>query len=426
MEDVIAIKRATESEKRHYIEAMWSSLGKRDIWVFNKIITGGFRIGVSKSIVFQALSELLETDISKIAYQLSGKWSPTTHTWQSLFVDQSLEEDLSKPYPFCLGHSLSTEDLDTIHPEEWMAEWKWDGIRAQLIKRGNHYFLWSRGEELITDHFPEFSVIGEASQDMVLDGEIVPWKHDAPLPFNALQKRISRKKPGKKILEEIPVRYIIYDIMEYQGRDIRVEAFSYRRKVLEAVAETIQHPVITVSPILPFGTVGSLDIFRKESHLTGAEGLMLKRKTGIYHTGRKRGDMWKWKKDPYSADVVLIYAQKGHGRRANLFSDFTFAVWDGDELMPVMKAYSGLTDAEMAEITRFVRKNTIASFGPVSSVVPMLVFEVAFEAVAYSARHKSGIAVRFPRIMRWRKDKKAEEADTLDQLKSFISGQTTI
>ncbi len=219
---------------------------------------------------------------------------------------------------------------------------------------------------------------------------------------------------------------MIYDIMEYQGRDIRVEAFSYRRKVLEAVAETIQHPVITVSPILPFGTVGSLDIFRKESHLTGAEGLMLKRKTGIYHTGRKRGDMWKWKKDPYSADVVLIYAQKGHGRRANLFSDFTFAVWDGDELMPVMKAYSGLTDAEMAEITRFVRKNTIASFGPVSSVVPMLVFEVAFEAVAYSARHKSGIAVRFPRIMRWRKDKKAEEADTLDQLKSFISGQTTI
>jgi DNA ligase-1 len=356
-------------------------------------------------------------------YQLTGKWSPTTHTWQSLFIDQALEEDFSKPYPFHLGHAIGADYLDKIHPSEWMAEWKWDGIRGQLIKRKNNVFLWSRGEELITDHFPEISEIVHIPEDVVFDGEIVPWNHGAPLPFSALQKRISRKKPGKKIMEEVPVRYILYDIMEYQGIDIRGVVFTNRRKLLEEVAAKIQNPLFTVSPMLSFDTVDTLDAFRRESHATGAEGLILKRKEGVYHSGRKTGDMWKWKKDPYTADVVLIYAQRGHGRRANLFSDFTFAVWEGGVLVPVMKAYSGLTDREMAEVTRFVRKNTITTFGPVSSVSPMLVFEVAFEGVSYSTRHKSGIAVRFPRILRWRKDKRAEEADTLEQLKGYISSE---
>ncbi len=420
MEEVIQIKKATESEKYQFIHDMWASLGKKDIWVFNKIITGGFRIGVSRNIVFQALAEVLDTDLNKVIYQLSGKWNPVSHTWKELFLENAATDEPSKPYPFHLGYALTADNNDSIHPSEWVAEWKWDGIRGQLIKRGDNIYLWSRGEELITDNFPEFAEIAKIEEDFVLDGEIVPWKDGAPMSFGVLQKRISRKKPGRKIMEDIPVRFIAYDMMESRGKDIRNEPFTYRRLKLEETIAVIQHPLLAISPVLSFDNMDSLDGLRRESFLSGAEGLMIKRMDGIYHSGRKRGDMWKWKKDPFTADAVLIYAQRGHGRRANLFSDFTFAVWEDGRLVPVMKAYSGLTDAEMTEITRFVRKNTVTTFGPVSSVEPILVFELAFEDVSYSTRHKSGIAVRFPRILRWRKDKKAEEADTVDHLKSFM------
>jgi DNA ligase-1 len=312
---------------------------------------------------------------------------------------------------------------------DWQVEWKWDGIRGQVIQRSGQVFIWSRGEELVTEKYPE--IAGAAFRlpgGTVLDGEILPWKGDSPLPFSELQRRIGRKKVGQKLLREVPVVFLAYDVLEQGGNDMRTRPLATRRKMLAQLVTPLSDERLKVSPTVAADTWKSLAALRGQSRQRAVEGFMLKRLDSAYQVGRKRGDWWKWKVDPLTADAVLIYAQRGHGRRAGLFTDYTFAVWRDDALVPFAKAYSGLSDEEIRQVDRFIQRNTLERFGPVRSVRPELVFEIAFDGIQKSSRHKSGVAVRFPRIARWRRDKSSGEADTIDTLKALLkahSGENT-
>ncbi len=419
--ELIALQDKDESEKETYIKESWASLDPSERFIFNKLITGGFRLGVSHNLIFQALAQAYELERSQVAHRLSGDWDPAEISFEELLLSAEAH-DPSKPYPFYLAYALE-EDLSALgEPGEWLVEWKWDGIRSQLIKRNGELFLWSRGEELITAKFPEFDAIAERLPDgTVIDGELLAFAEGQPLEFAILQTRIGRKNVSKKHLREAPASIIAYDLLEWQGQDIRSKPMIERRAQLdELLKDPFLQPRLQLSKRVDFQSWGQLAELRKSSRDFNAEGFMLKRCESPYKSGRKRGDWWKWKVDPFTIDAVMIYAQKGHGRRADVYSDYTFAVWDGDQLVPFAKAYSGLTDLEIGEVTRFVQRHTLERFGPVRTVTPELVFEIHFEAINKSTRHKSGLAVRFPRIHRWRRDKKAEEANTLDDLKALI------
>jgi DNA ligase 1 len=315
---------------------------------------------------------------------------------------------------------LEGEVTDLGEPEEWYAERKWDGIRGQIIVRARELFVWSRGEELVTDKYPEYAVMLDLLPDgTVIDGEIMPFKDEMPLSFNHLQTRIGRKSLSTKLLKEVPVAFIAYDVLEFRGEDIRTKPMHERRAILEDLC-SVKSSVLRLSQLVPYTTWDELAFERSRSRDFLSEGIMLKRKQSIYRDGRRRGDWWKWKIDPFTVDAVMIYAMRGHGRRANLYTDYTFAVWDNEQLVPFTKAYSGLTDDELREVDRWVKQNTLERFGPVRSVKPLLVFELAFEGIAKSSRHKSGIALRFPRIKRWRKDKNIAEANTLTDLLQLL------
>jgi DNA ligase-1 len=419
VEELILLRQKSDEEKKEYLCAAWQGLDRHQKWAFNKIITGGFRIGVSRNLIIQALAQATSTPSNVVAHRLMGSWHPSTTRWHELLGGEQ-EGDVSRPYPFYLAYALPAGDESTISPAEWAAEWKWDGIRCQWIYRQDQHFLWSRGEELMTDKFPELTAGTALPYEFVLDGEVVAWADGRPMEFQRLQTRIGRKNPGKKILQDTPVHFIAYDMLECNGADLRHLPFRERRQQLEDLISKNAISSVELSPLISFDDAISLADLRRQSRACFAEGLMLKRWSSPYHTGRKSGDMWKWKTDPYTIDAVMLYAQRGHGRRANLFSDFTFALWQEGRLVPFAKAYSGLTDVEMQEVTAFVKANTLETFGPVHSVRPELVFELAFEGISLSGRHKSGLAVRFPRIVRWRKDKPADQADRLDTLKEWV------
>jgi DNA ligase-1 len=391
--------------------------------VWNKLITGGFRVGVAQRLVTRALSSVSGLPDPVIAHRLMGEWQPSAVWYRALLAPETADADVSRPYPFFLAHPLEGDPAHLGDPAEWQAEWKWDGIRAQLIRRAGQTFVWSRGEELINDGFPELTTLGAALPDgTVIDGEIVPYRDGAVQPFAQLQRRIGRKQPSKKMLAEAPVALFAYDLLEAEGADLRELPLEERRRRLAHLyaAYRVQHAVWQLSPIAMGKTWADLAAAREQSRERGAEGLMLKRRSSPYRVGRVRGDWWKWKVDPFSVDAVLIYAQRGSGKRASLYTDYTFGVWDGDQLVPFAKAYSGLTDAEIREVDAFIRRNTLEQFGPVRTVTPRLVFELGFEGIQRSARHKSGIAVRFPRILRWRRDKPPAEADTLETVRALI------
>ncbi|RVT84061.1 ATP-dependent DNA ligase [Rhodobacteraceae bacterium CCMM004] len=422
--EIRALSALPPEDRRARILAAWDVLDRTERFVFNKLITGGFRMGVSQKLMTRALSRATDIPEPDLAHRLMGDWSPDTVSFETLIRAPDPTVDLSKPYPFYLAYQLDDgpESLDGP-PAGWAAERKWDGIRGQLILRGGTHFLWSRGEELMTDRFPELARIADyLPPGTVLDGEVLAWRDDAPLPFNALQKRIGRKTVPKKLLTDAPVILYAYDLLEWAGEDRRALPFVERRALLEAAAAEVPPDApLRVSPLVPFDDWPALAAERARSRDLSAEGIMLKRWDSPYRDGRKRGDWWKWKVDPLTVDAVMIYAQQGHGRRANLFTDFTFAVWDGNQLVPFTKAYSGLTDAEFRQITAWVRKNTLERFGPVRSVKPEHVFEIAFEGIQASARHKSGLALRFPRMARWRRDKPAREANTLADLQAMLA-----
>ncbi|WP_017529664.1 ATP-dependent DNA ligase [Pseudomonas fluorescens] len=418
---------------------LWAQLDQPSLMVCIKLITGSFRVGVSKLLVTRALAALAELDSKRVAQRLVGYTDlsnrPTPEGYLKLIAAESSDEHAQRggqPYPFFLAHALSqpVEQFEALlgSPADWQVEWKWDGIRAQLVKREGRLWVWSRGEELVTERFPELhSLVSGLPDGTVIDGEIVVWK-DSVQPFALLQQRIGRKTLSKKVLEEAPVAVLAYDLLEYQGCDWRNHPQAERRARLEQVIAQCNQPVLQPSPVLTGATWEELAQQREASRSLGVEGMMLKDRNGLYGVGRTKdmGLWWKWKVDPFSVDAVLIYAQRGHGRRASLYSDYTFAVWDGPpgserSLVPFAKAYSGLTDEEMRKVDAIVRKTTVEKFGPVSSVTPSMVFELGFEGIALSKRHKSGIAVRFPRMLRWRQDKAVDEADNLATLQDLLA-----
>jgi DNA ligase-1 len=422
--DIKVLGAEDEALRKERILEAWDALERSERFVFNKLITGGFRVGVSQKLMTRALAKATGVAETELAHRLMGNWSPETVTFDSLILRPDPQADLSKPYPFYLAYQSDGSPEALGAPNGWAAEHKWDGIRGQAILRGGHHFVWSRGEELMTDRFPELASLCDfVPQGTVLDGELLAWDHaaDAPQSFNALQKRIGRKTVPKKLLAEAPVVLRAYDVLEWAGEDVRARPFRERRTLLDGLMAGMPPDApLRLSPRLEFEGWDDLAAMRASSRNIGAEGVMLKRLDSPYRQGRKKGDWWKWKVDPLVVDAVMIYAQAGHGRRANLFTDFTFAVWSGNELVPFTKAYSGLTDAEFREITSWVRKNTRERFGPVRSVKAEHVFEIAFEGIQASSRHKSGIALRFPRMSRWRKDKPMSEANTLDDLKEML------
>jgi len=411
------------ADRKPRILDAWDQLDTTERFLFNKLITGGFRIGVSRKLMTRALAQATGQDEAVLAHKLMGGWTPETTSYHALVEADDPVADQSRPYPFYLAYQLDDAPETLGAPEDWQAEWKWDGIRGQLILRDQAHHVWSRGEELMTDRFPEFARAADfLPPGTVLDGEILAWDDAQPMPFSALQPRIGRKTVPKKLLREAPVILLAYDLLEDKGEDMRNQPLATRRARLDAILRDLPGDApVQASPTVPFDTWVDLAQTRAKARDHRAEGLMLKRRDSAYLSGRKKGDWWKWKLDPLTVDAVMIYAQQGHGRRANLFTDFTFAVWQGNELIPFTKAYSGLTDKEFDEITAWVRKNTQQRFGPVRQVRPEHVFEIAFEGIQPSPRHKSGLALRFPRMSRWRHDKSPQEANTLDDLRALLA-----
>lgn len=423
MQELSDLSQRNEEEQRAYVTKWWQHLNSDERFILNKLMGGSFRVGVSDQLVVKALAAHAGIDERVITHRLMGKWQPDAAFYHAITSTDVAAEDHSRPYPFCLAYALDNE-LDTLGDvTQWMAEWKWDGIRAQLIHRNNEPFIWTRGEELVTERYPELQdALLRMPSGTVLDGELLAYQNGKPLPFQELQKRIGRKTVGKKLLADVPVHVLCYDILEHEGKDIRHVPLQERKLLLKQVVQQLAHAHIHVSPVFRCAAWSDVVELRNRSREAQAEGLMLKHMNSAYQTGRKRGEWWKWKIDPFTADAVLVYAQSGTGRRAGLYTDYTFALRDENgQLVTFAKAYSGLTDAEIKEVDAFIRANTVEKFGPVRTVKPELVFELAFEGIGLSTRHKSGIAVRFPRISRWRKDKTVADADTLENVKKLIS-----
>lgn len=423
IEEIITLKTKEEEEKKSYILQRWKGLNNFERFVFNKILTGGFRIGVSQKLMTRALSKAVHIEENILAHRLMGQWSPQSTTFEELILNPNPEDQISQPYPFFLAYAIEEGFMEKEHPRDWHVEHKWDGMRAQLIVRAGKVFLWSRGEELITDKFPELAVLSKIFPDgTVVDGELIPYKNEQIGDFNALQKRIGRKSVSQKLQQEVPIHIMLYDLLEWEGIDQRKESLHKRQTLLKQFYQQLPPNLpVLLSEVLHFSDWESIAQERDRAQEVRSEGLMLKHKDSPYEVGRKKGAWWKWKSDPKTIDAVLTYAMRGHGRRTNLYTDYTFALWQGKELVTFAKAYSGLTDAEIKQVDQFVKQNTTDRFGPVRQVKAELVFEIAFEGIAASSRHKSGVAVRFPRILRWRHDKKIKDANTLEDLKKMLS-----
>ena len=429
---ILPLKQLDPATQQARVTDWLLSLDRWERFTLLKLLTGELRVGVSQTLVVRALAQAAQLPTTTIAARLMGDWQPTAEWYASLMAHGETAEDRSRPYPFYLASPLE-DDINTLgDPNDWLIEWKWDGIRAQLIRRGDGrgadgVHLWSRGEELITHRFPEIAAAAtRLPNGTVLDGEVLAFRDDRPLPFSALQQRIGRQKLVAQMVRAVPVVFMTYDVLEHQGQDIREQSLSQRRARLEELLTTvvgtgfIPAGILRPSPRVDVATWKELATLRDQSRARGVEGFMLKRLDSPYGVGRKRGDWWKWKVNPYTIDAVLIYAQPGSGKRASLLTDYTFGVWDESTLVPIAKAYSGLSNEEIAELDRWIRRHTRERFGPVRHVEPVHVFELGFEAIAASSRHKSGIAVRFPRMLRWRKDKPANEADTLETVRQLL------
>ncbi len=445
---LLQMRAASEAARKEMLVRTWRELNTRERLVWNKLITGGFRVGVAQTLVVRALATVAGIDQSVMAHRVLGHWEPTSADFKRLLDGREGAGAMARPYPFYLASPLEVDAATLGSVADWQVEWKWDGIRAQLLRRQGESLIWTRGDELVTETFPEIAEAAEALPDgTVMDGEILVWADDLPKPFARLQRRLGRKVVSPKMRAAFPVVFLAYDLLEVAGEDWRGRPLSERRAQLETViAEALRRPPepppiavgetfelfalnetaappprpMRLSEVLRPEAWDDLAASQAESRARQVEGLMLKRRSSPYGVGRQRGDWWKWKIDPLVIDAVLLNAQLGHGRRASLYTDYTFALWHEGKLVPVAKAYSGLSDAEILEVDAFVRAHTTDRFGPIRAVEPILVFELAFEAVQESTRHKAGIAVRFPRMNRWRRDKKPEEADTLANLRALL------
>jgi DNA ligase-1 len=420
IERLLSLTGMTSGQQRSTVAQWWKRLDAGGRFLFNKLLSGELRVGVSSGLVERALAQLTDLPRPVIAHRLTGTWQPGAQFWTALNAPAEEVADTTRPYPFCLASPLE-EDPGTLGAaKDWLVEWKWDGIRAQVMRRADAVYIWSRGEELITERFPE--IVQRTLRlpiDVVLDGEILAWRDGQVQSFADLQQRIGRKSLNARILTGTPVRFLAYDLLELRGEDLRARPLRERRSLLEHLLQECPD-TFEASQLLVGYEWRELQEMRESSRARRVEGMMLKHAESMYRAGRQRGTWWKWKVDPYTFDGVLIYAEPGRGRRANLLTDYTFAVRDGEAFVPVAKAYSGLSDREITKVDRWIRQNTLERFGPVRAVQPQLVFEIAFEGIAESSRHKSGVAVRFPRIARWREDKPVAEASTLQDLRALL------
>ena len=427
-ERILALRTMDPDAQRARVTTWWAPLDRMQRFVLLKLITGELRVGVSQTLVVRALADASDLPVATVAARLMGDWTPTPEWFTSLRAQDAGDVDQSRPYPFFLASPLEADPATLGEPSQWVLEWKWDGIRAQLVRRGDAVHLWSRGEEVITQRFPEITAAAtHLPPGTVLDGEVLAFRDDRPLPFSALQQRIGRQKQVAQMARAVPVVFMAYDILEDSGEDIRILPLDERRaRLVQLLTPAPGTPsssaagVLRVSPLVAVESWDDLARRRDDSRSRGVEGLMLKRSASAYGVGRKRGEWWKWKIDPYTIDAVLIYAQPGSGKRASLLTDYTFGVWHEGALVPVAKAYSGLSNEEIGEMDRWIRRHTVERFGPVRHVEPVHVFELGFEGIARSPRHRSGIAVRFPRMLRWRRDKRPEEADTLENVQRLL------
>jgi DNA ligase 1 len=420
IERLLSLTGMASEQQRKTVAQSWKTLRADERFLLNKLLTGEFRVGVSSGLVERAIAQLTALPRPVIAHRLTGTWQPSAQFWAALGAPAGEIADTTRPYPFCLASPLEQDPSSLGPASDWFAEWKWDGIRAQVMRRAAAVYIWSRGEELVTERFPE--IVQRALRlpaDTVIDGEILAWREGKVQPFADLQQRIGRKSLNTRIMADTPVRFLGYDLLELGGEDLRPRPLRARRAMLDQLLHDFAD-TFDASPLLRHYDWHELQSLRATSRERRVEGMMLKHSESVYAAGRQRGTWWKWKIDPYTFDGVLIYAEPGRGRRANLLTDYTFAVRDGATFVPVAKAYSGLSDREIARVDRWIRQNTLERFGPVRSVQPQLVFEIAFEGIAASNRHKSGVAVRFPRIARWREDKPAEEATTLQDLRDLL------
>ncbi len=413
---------ADSLESQDILLGVWNKLRPIDLLPFHKLLTGGFRIGVSRGNLCKALAVVADVEPAVISQRISGEWDPRVKTFDRIVGEGRAEDAWCRPFPFCLASPLQEEAETLGDHKDWWAEWKWDGIRCQLLSEEGRGMLWTRGDESAGESFPELlEMIPHLPKGLVLDGEILAWGTDGLRSFNRLQKRLGRKQPGPSLLKKEPVQFMAYDLLKLEEKDLRELPFEQRRKSLENLINSLSAGFpLRISPRVTAESWEDLTEARLESRDRGVEGLMLKRMDSIYSSGRVKGDWYKWKVDPFVADMVVVGAQMGHGKRSNLYSDYTLAVLDAHgELVTVAKAYSGLSDEELKEVDRFVRKNITGKFGPVRSVKPEIVFEIAFEGARTSGRHKSGVALRFPRIQSWRKDKTPAEVDTLENLLGY-------
>lgn len=423
MDRLLALRGGEEAAQRQELVRWMTELRGVERFVVLKCVTGALRVGVQARLVARAIAQVAGVSPEVIQHRLLGQWEPSADAWQRLVDPSSNDERLATPYPFALAHPLEAAPDALGDVCEWSFEWKWDGARVQVVRRGGEAWIWSRGQELLTASFPDLhaSVCASLEDGVVLDAELVIRGDGAPRPFADLQRRLQRRKPGRALLEELPACLMAYDLLEENGEDLRQRPFRDRRARLEARVAAARNPMLRCSERWTLGSWEEAENVRQEARAVGAEGLMIKRLASTYPSGRRQGFWYKWKLDPWTVDAVLLYAQAGHGRRAGLATDYTLALWDGETLVPFAKAYSGLTDQELVEIDRWIRRHTLERFGPVRHVQPALVFEVAFEGLARSSRHRSGWAVRFPRIVRWRQDKRVEEADSLERLQALYA-----
>ena len=431
-----AIKDATETTQNRLILKLWSDIADQDHYLTNKLITGGFRNGVSKGLVVKSIAKAYKLDESTVLERLMKPIEINNIWFQELTHPVSINrtDRGAIPYPFYLASPVEIEKIKETPPADWRLEYKWDGIRGQLIKRDTGAYLWSRGEELVNHVFPEIIEMAENLPDgTVLDGEILCWQKDVrkPMAFASLQRRLGRKTVNKKLLKECPTVFLAYDILEHKSIDIRAYNLRDRLKLLESVQQNYNHPCLVIDNEKEFVEWEELIQLRDRARLEGAEGLMIKKISSHYLSGRKRGYWWKYKHDPMTLDAVLIYAQAGTGKRANLFTDYTFALWDNNnknsrdrKLVTFAKAYSGLNNTELMELDKWIRTHTIERYGPTRVVEQKQIFEIAFEGVMESKRHKCGLAVRFPRIHRWRIDKPVMEADCIEQAQALLKQNT--
>jgi DNA ligase-1 len=421
MEERIGSLRRMDAEaRRATVVGWWRSLATEARFVLNKLITGGFRVGVSRRLVVRALARHSGVEPERIAHRLMGQWAPEAAFFEALVAAEERPGDAGRPYPFFLASPLQ-EAPETLGPiDEWTIEWKWDGIRAQLLRREAGTWLWSRGEEALDGRFPEIEAGAAAlAPGTVLDGEVVAWADGGPLPFARLQRRIGRLKPDRRVLTEAPVIFLAFDLLEDDGVDLRGRTLDERRARLAERVSAAGPSIAPSEPLAP-GSWEALGALRSRDRVGRAEGFLIKRTGSPYRVGRVRGDWWKWKVDPRTLDAVLLYAEPGHGRRSSLLTDYTFGIWHGDALVPIAKAYSGLDQAEIEELDRWIRRHTRERFGPVRSVEPHHVFELACDGVQRSTRHKAGLTLRFPRIHRWRRDLRTGDADHLADAEQLV------